>query len=219
MDRTGLTARQNEIFHFIRGFIQGHGYPPSLREICARFQIKGPNNAAKHLDALERKGFIRRRRGLSRGIEVIADRGGAGGQGGQGGRGAGRALSIPIAGAVRAGPPELAVEDIVGHVTLDEGFFNCADAFILRVKGDSMTGAGMDDGDHVIVRPAPTADPGDIVVAMLDNEATVKRFFMRDNAVILKPENPAMKPITIRPEDNRDFTIIGKVMYVIKNVG
>ncbi len=208
-----LTPRQREVLDFLRGFIRAEGYPPSLREICARFGIKGPANARKHLAALERKGFIRRRPGLSRGMELIGKA-----EYDQGGRGHGRAVSIPIAGAVRAGPPELAVEDIVGYVTLDQDFFNCRDTFILRIEGSSMTGAGILDGDHVLVRPCPTADHGDIVVAMIDGEATVKRFLKKDGQITLKPENPDMQPITITPEDEKDFQIIGKVTFVMKKV-
>ncbi len=210
MGRQKLTERQGEILGFIKGAIQSEGYPPSLREICARFYIKGPANAGKHLDALEKKGFIRRRRGLSRGIEVLGAKNAVGGGGG---------LSIPMAGAVRAGPPALAVEDIVGHVTLDEGFFNCAHTFILRVDGNSMIDAGMVDGDHILVRPGPGADSGDIVVAMLDGEATVKRFFIDGETVTLKPENPTMKPIIIKPGEAADFSIIGKVIFIMKKVG
>jgi len=204
-----LTQRQNEILAFIKDFLRAEGYPPSLREICVRFHINGPNNAGKHLDALEKKGFIRRRRGRARGIEVIGANKVRGGQGG---------ISIPIAGAVRAGPPALAVEDIVGHITLDEGFFNCADTFILRVEGTSMIEAGIDEGDHLIVKPGPGADSGDIVVAMLDGEATVKRFFTDGETVTLKPENPSMKPIIIKPGEAGDFSVIGKVIFIMKKV-
>jgi len=210
MSKIKLTARQKDILGFIKGVIRQEGYPPSLREICARFAIKGPSNARKHLETLEKKGFIRRKQGLARGIEVID-----GPQAGAGGGG----ISIPIAGAVRAGPPALAVEDIVGHVTLDEGFFNCADTFILRVEGQSMIGAGMEEGDHLIVRPGPGADSGDIVVAMLDNEATVKRFFTDGETVTLKPENPSMRPIVITPGETESFSIIGKVIFIMKKVG
>jgi len=208
MGKGKLTPRQKEILGFIKGVIRSEGYPPSLREICARFGINGPNNAGKHLDALEKKGFIRRRRGRARGIEVMGANKTAGGGG----------ISIPIAGAVRAGPPSLAVEDIVGHITLDEGFFNCADTFILRVEGTSMIEAGIDEGDHLIVKPGPGADSGDIVVAMLDGEATVKRFFTDGDSVTLKPENPSMKPIIIKPGEAEDFSIIGKVIFIIKKV-
>ncbi|MFQ5354820.1 MAG: transcriptional repressor LexA, partial [Thermodesulfobacteriota bacterium] len=209
MDKVRLTERQKDILAFIKGAILSEGYPPSLREICARFAIKGPNNARKHLDALERKGFIRRKRGRARGIEVIDSHTARGRRG----------ISIPIAGAVRAGPPELAVEDIVGHVTLDEDFFNCTGTFILRVEGDSMIGAGMEEGDHLIVRPGPACEAGDIVVAMLGGEATVKRFQMEGGSVTLKPENPSMKPIVIDPGDAESFSIIGKVIFVMKKVG
>src|SRR3989304_8507418 len=120
MRSKGLTARQDSILGFIRDFTGRNGYPPSMREIAMRFGIKSPKNARKHLDALERKGFIKRTGGLSRAIEALAPavRG---------------AVSIPIAGRVRAGEPHLAVEDIAGHITLDERFFNCRDAFLLKV--------------------------------------------------------------------------------------
>jgi repressor LexA len=213
-ENKSLTPRQKAVLDFIEGFVRAEGYPPSLREICARFGIKGPNNARKHLDAIERKGFIRRRPGLSRGIELIkrpedgpppSRRSGA--------------VSIPIAGAVRAGPPELAVEDIVGHITLDEDFFNCRDTFILRVEGESMKDAGIIEGDHILVRPGPTAEHGDIVVAMIEGEATVKRFLEDGPNITLKAENPNMQPITITPDDNKDLQIIGKVIFVMKKVG
>ncbi len=214
MNKTRLTERQRDILAFIKGFILDKGYPPSLREICARFAIKGPNNAGKHLNALEKKGFIRRQRGLSRGIEVIgrsqAVRGRGGARGG---------ISIPIAGAVRAGPPALAVEEINGHITLDEDFFNCRDTFILRIEGDSMIEAGMEEGDHLLVRPGAGADSGDIVVAMLDGEATVKRFLIDGKTVTLKPENPTMRPIIISSAQAETFSIIGKVIFVMKRVG
>ncbi len=210
MGKAKLTARQREILDFIKGSLVSNGYPPSLREICVHFAIKGPNNARKHLEALEKKGFIRRAPGRARGIEVI--NGSPVGSGAEGG------IPIPIAGAVRAGPPALAVEDIVGHITLDEGFFNCRDTFILRVEGKSMIGAGMEEGDHLIVRPGPSADSGDIVVAMIDGEATVKRFFRDAESVTLKPENSSMRPIIIKSRDAESFSIIGKVIFIIKKV-
>jgi repressor LexA len=200
-----LTIRQREILVFLREFISESGYPPSLRDICARFGINGPKNAAKHLDALEKKGFIRRRAASSRAIEL---------------RGPSPLVSgvpVPIAGRVRAGLPEPAVEDITGHVVLDESFFRCSGAFVLKVVGESMTGAGINDGDFVVVRPQPEAAPGDMVVALLDGEATVKTFLRDGDEVVLKPENPAMKPI--RVAGNEDFRIAGKVMAVIRRIG
>ncbi|MBI4949077.1 MAG: repressor LexA [Deltaproteobacteria bacterium] len=202
MDKT-LTLRQKEVLEFLEGFIEARGFPPSLREICARLRIKGPKNARKHLEALEKKGFIRRSANISRAIEVI-------------GRAMGGIVSMPIAGSVRAGAPHLAIEDILGHVALDGRLFNCPDGFLLKIEGDSMTGAGIEHGDLVIIRPQNHADTNDIIVAMLDNEATVKRF-VRDGArVVLKPENPAIPPIVVGKD--REFSIIGKVISVIKRL-
>ncbi len=204
-----LTVRQKEILDFIEDFIRDRGFPPTLREICARFGIKGPKNAAKHLDALERKGFLRRRANISRGMEVT---GGALPQGKA-------AVSIPIAGRVRAGSPHLAIEDITGHVTLDESFFNCKDAFLLKVEGQSMTGAGIGEGDYLIVRPGEEVRGGDIVVAMIDGEATVKRFFREGGTVVLRPENPDFKEMRITPERGDSFSVVGTVAFVIKKMG
>lgn len=198
-----MTGRQREVLEFVKEFIEQSGYPPSLREICARIGIKGAKNAAKHLDGLERKGLIKRGAHISRGIEVV----------GSPVRGA---LSVPIAGRVRAGSPHMAVEDVVGHVVLDERFFKCRDAFVLRVEGESMTGAGIDPGDFIVVKPQKDASDGEVVVAMLDGEATVKRFYRTGDAVVLKAENPAMGPI--RVGESTEFEIIGRVVSVIKQM-
>lgn len=201
-----LAPRQKEILVFLREFISESGYPPSLRDICARFNISGPKNAAKHLDALEKKGFIRRRAGSPRAIELL-------------GRPplAASGVPVPIAGRVRAGSPGLAVEDITGHVLLDERFFRCSGAFVLRVEGESMTGAGINDGDLVVVRPQPDVEPGEIAVALLDGEATVKTFLREGEDVILRPENPSMEPIRVTGRE--DFSIAGKVISVIRRIG
>lgn len=204
MKNSELTERQREILDFLKDYIAASGYPPSLRDICARFGIKGPKNAGKHLDALEKKGFIKRGANISRAIEVK-------------GAALKDAVSVPIAGRVRAGSPHLAVEDIVGQVVLDAGFLKCADAFLLKVEGDSMTGAGIDEGDYLLVRPQSDASNGDIVVAMLDSEATVKRFFREEGAVVLKPENPSMEPIRVA-EGGRELSIAGKVISVVKRL-
>jgi repressor LexA len=198
-----LTKRQEEVLGFLKEYHREAGFPPSLREICARLSIKGPQNAAKHLDALERKGFIRRKAASSRGVELLEGRSGGG-------------VSVPIAGRVRAGEPSLAVEDIVGQVVLDEKFFKCKDAFVLKVEGESMINAGIADGDFVVVRPQPDASAGDIVVALIDGEATVKTFLRDGNDVVLRPENPSMNPI--RVTGSQDFAIAGKVISVIRRI-
>ncbi|MBW7957012.1 MAG: repressor LexA [Deltaproteobacteria bacterium] len=198
-----LTSRQKEILDFLSEFIGEAGYPPSLRDICARFGIRGPKNAAKHLAALERKGFLKREASASRAISLLGpDRTRRGG------------ISLPIAGRVRAGAPEEAVEDILGHVVHDEHFFKCRDAFLLRVEGESMIEAGISEGDLVVVRPQPDASDGDIIVALVDGEATVKRLVKTGGTVVLKPENPAMEPIVVK--EGSDFAVIGKVISVIR---
>lgn len=199
-----LTERQRDILDYIRSFIQERGYPPSLREICARFGINGPQNAAKHLAALEKKGYLRRVAGSSRAIELLESPSVKGG------------ISIPVAGRVRAGAPELAIEDISGHVVLDEGFFRCKDAFLLKVQGESMIEAGINDGDFVVVRPQKDASAGDIVVALVDGEATVKTFIREGDGIVLRPENSSMQPIRVS-EDN-EFSIAGKVISVIRRL-
>lgn len=204
MEAAALTARQKEILEFLREFAANNGYAPSLREICARFSIKGPQNARKHLDALEKKGFIRRSSGVSRAIELM-------------GATLKDAVTLPIAGHVKAGPPHEAIQDILGHVVLDARFFRCRDAFLLKIDGESMKDAGIQDGDYVIVRPQAVCDNNDIVVAMVNGEATVKRLIRKGGKVILKPENPAMKPIEV-DEAQGDFAIVGKVISVIKQI-
>jgi len=202
-----LTGRQESILAFLKEFVETRGYAPSLREICAHFGIKSPKNATKHLDALERKGCIRRSARISRAIEIVGTpplRGDT-------------ARSVPIVGRVRAGLPHLAVEDIEGHVTLDTTFFRCRDGFLLRADGESMTGAGIGDGDYLLIRPQRDADNGDIVVALLDSDATVKRFSRRGDVVTLTPENPDMEPITVRAGE-REVSIVGKVVAVIKDL-
>lgn len=198
-----LTPRQGEVLEFLKDFVSENGYPPSLREICTALGINGPANAGKHLDALERKGFIRRTPGASRGIEVA------------GVPGVRDAVSVPIAGRVRAGEPHLAVEDVLGRVVLDGRFFKATDAFLLQVEGDSMTGAGIDAGDFVMVRPGEARE-GDIVVALVGDEATVKRFSKTGSTVVLRPENPAYEPLEVGEGDS--LQVVGKVISVIKRL-
>lgn len=217
-----LTKRQTSILEFLEAYLSERGYPPSLREIAKRFSIKSPKNARKHLEALEKKGFIRRSPNISRAIELFTSAPSA-----PAAPVPNNALTIPIAGRVKAGPPHLAVEDIAGHATLDRDLFRlprgAGGAFLLKIEGESMTGAGIENGDYVLVRPQKEASTGDIVVAMLDNEATVKRFIKKGRTVVLKPENPGMEPITISgPEreggEGGEFTIVGKVISVIKRL-
>lgn len=207
--KKGLTKRQGAVLAFVKDFLAERGYPPTLREVCAYLGIKGPQNARKHLIALERKGYVRRHPHASRGIEVIGTAASAFTEE------APNAVAVPIAGSVKAGPPHLAVEEIQGHVTLDKRFFRCTgSSFILKAEGESMTGAGIEDGDYLLIRPG--AENGDIVVALLNDEATVKRLIRRGNSITLKPENPDMEPIKVRETEN--FSIVGHVASIIKRL-
>ena len=217
----GLTKRQAEVLDFVRVHIQEKGYGPSLRDICLFLGIKGPNNARKHLDSLEKKGFIKREPRKSRAIELLDPPVGAGERRYTHPASPVRtslphALSIPIAGRVRAGTPELAIEDIEGYVTLDSSFFRCKGGFLLRAVGESMIEAGIEDGDYLLIRPQKEALTNEIVVAMIEDEATVKRFVRKDDTILLKPENPTMKSIKI--DDTKKFEIVGKVVDVIKRL-
>ncbi|MEK6590565.1 MAG: transcriptional repressor LexA [Nitrospinota bacterium] len=197
-----LTKRQKSILDFLKEYLEDRGYPPSLMEICTRFRINAPKNARKHLEALERKGYIKRSPNISRAIEITSSP-------------LKNAVSIPIVGRVKAGAPNLAVEDIQGYVTLDSQFFNCRDAFLLKVEGNSMIDAGIDDGDYVIVKPHKNPSNGEIIVVLLDDEATVKRFYKKGDVIILKPENPDLEPIKIK-RGEKEVDIIGKVISAIK---
>ncbi len=204
------TKRQEEVLSFIREHIEWHGYAPSLREISTHFGISGPQNARKHIEALEKKGYIKRTPRLARGIEIMGEPAEISSIPPQ---------KVPIVGSVRAGSPELAIEDIQGHTFIDPTIFNCKGAhehFMLKVQGASMTEASIDDGDYILIRQQSTACNRDIVVAVVEGEATVKRFFKHGDYILLQPENSLMRAITVR---DGEFSIVGKVISVIKNIG
>ncbi len=190
MPRT--STKQREILEFLRRFSAEHGYAPSIREICAAVGLRSTASVHYHLAELKRTGQIEMDENKNRTISV-AENGPAG--------------RIPILGTVTAGMPILAVENVEGYLPWD-GDPTC---FALRVRGESMIGAGICDGDTVVVRPQPSADNGDIVVALLDDEATVKRLRRTDDGVWLMPENPAFAPI-----DGREAAILGKVRAVVR---
>ena len=199
-----LTQRQQQVFDIIRNCLDTRGVPPTLREIGAELGVRGTLGVMKHLDALEKKGCIRRLAGSSRGITITTQ--------------AADAVPLPVAGTVRAGALSLAVEDIDGYFALDRAHFPGEGAFFLRVKGDSMVNAAILEGDLALVRPQATADNRDIVVAMVDGEATLKRFYRERNRIRLQPENPNMDPIIIRPGEG-EVTIVGKVVGVYRELG
>ncbi len=196
-----LTPRQRKVFEFLVKFIKKQGYPPTMREIGERFGFLWPA-ARGHLQALERKGFIRINPLRSRGIEVKGIKEAAG-------------FTVPVIGKVTAGKPILAVEDIEGHMLIDKTLFKTEEAFSLRIKGESMIDAGILDGDYVIVKPQASIESGEIAVALIGDEATVKRVYIKKTQIILKPENKDMKPVYYNPDSVK---IIGKVIGVVRKI-
>ncbi|SNB45928.1 SOS-response transcriptional repressor, LexA [Geobacter sp. DSM 9736] len=196
-----LTTRQKQVLDFVTTHLESNGYPPTLREVASHLQVSGTNGVLKHLDALERKGLIRRHAGSSRGMSLT---------------GISPALSLPIVGTVKAGLPQTALEEIEGYLSVDRSMVSAEGCFFLRVKGDSMINAAIIDGDLALVRPQQTAQNRDIVVAMTDGEATLKRFYRGGDHIRLQPENPNMAPIIIRKGE--DISIIGKVIGVYRHL-
>ncbi|OGW38317.1 MAG: repressor LexA [Nitrospirae bacterium RBG_13_39_12] len=196
-----LTEKQEKILEFLKEYTKNHGYPPTVREIGTHFKFLWAA-ARGHLQALQRKGFIKLNPSRSRGIEIP-------------GLMPSTASMVPVAGKIRAGKPILAVEDIESHIVVDKSLFKDSNAFALRVTGDSMVEAGILNGDYVVVKPQKTIENGEIGVVLIDDEATVKRVFIKDKKIILKPENRNMQPVSYKPEE---VSIIGKVIGVIRKL-
>ncbi len=206
---TKLSKRQEEILNFIKEEVHQKGYPPSVREIGEAVGLASSSTVHGHLARLEKKGLIRRDPTKPRAIEVL------GTQSAQD-IPVSRTVNVPVIGKVTAGQPISAIENVEEYVPLPERFVAAADenVYILNVLGDSMIEAGIYDGDMVIIRQQSTANNGDIVVAMTDdNEATVKRFFKEKDYVRLQPENSSMDPIILR-----NVSILGKVVGVYRMV-
>ena len=200
-----LTARQREIYDFLVEHYRENGYPPTIREVGFRFGIRSTKGVVDHLTALERKGYIRRGLGKSRALEFMhLEREEA-------------ANRVPLVGRVAAGQPLLAEENIEERVIIDPSFRKGGDEFLLRVNGDSMIEAHIADGDWILVRPAEEAKNGEIIVALIGDEATVKRFQRKGNRIELHPENETMEPILVDPSDG-DFRIVGKVVGLFRRI-
>ncbi len=195
-----LTERQAQVLRLIQASLETRGYAPSLRELAADLKIDGTRAVEKHVAALHRKGYVRKGAG-ARALQMPT-------------QSLGRTL--PILGMVAGGKPMLAEENIMGRMVVDLSLAKTQDTFLLKVKGHSMKDAGILDGDLVMVRPQQTADSGDIVVAMLGGDATVKRLIKKNRAVTLQPENPAFKPLTVKEHESEDFRIVGKVIGVFR---
>lgn len=199
-----LTARQQQVYDFLTTYIADHGYPPTLQEIAAHLKVSGNLGVLRHLDALVRKGLITRTSGNSRTIALT--------------RRSGNAVTLPLVGTVRAGLPQLAEEAIEEYREVDRSLAKGQDAFLLRVQGDSMIEAHILPGDLVVVCPQPTADNGEIVVALIDGEATLKRFYREGEEIRLKPENARMKSLIYRAGD-AEVQILGKVTGLCRPLG
>ena len=199
-----LTDRQKQIYEFLSVSVREKGYAPSIPEIGQRFKIASTRGVFDHLQALERKGYIKRVG--KRAIEIVS----------QSGRSAlPQAKEIPIVGRVRAGAPVLAEENIEGFLTVGNEIARGTETFALKVKGDSMIDDGILEGDHVIIRQQRTAENGDIVCALIGNEATLKRFQRKGNQITLKPANPKYEPIIV---SKGEFRILGKATGVIRKL-
>ena len=201
-----LTPKQSKVLDFLKGYIKKKGFPPTLREIASHFGLRGPRAPQKTLAILERKGYLRKVPGGSRAIEI------------QGVLPAlGRTLSLPIIGRVKAGEPLLAVENIEGHLNLDRNLVSSEDVFLLRVQGDSMIEAHIQDGDFALIKPQRDAENGEIVVALIEDEATIKRIFKKRDLIRLEPANPRVEPIVVR-QGERKVTIVGKVVGIFRKM-
>src|SRR5438876_1328402 len=206
-----LTGKQREVLGFMRAFVAKHGVPPTVREIGDRFKVT-PRAAFDHLRALERKGALQRRASVgrtSRALTIV------------GGTPASMYRPVPVLGRIAAGVPLLAEENREGELPVAPSALpgGGEDMFALRVRGESMIDAHICDGDLVLVRRQDSAQPADIVVALLgdgdDAEATVKRFFREGERVVLKPEHPTMAPIVVNPRE-REVRVLGKVVGVLR---
>jgi repressor LexA len=221
-----LTERQEKILSFIKKSIQDQGYPPTIREIGEHFGIRSTNGVNDHLKALERKGYLLRGELKSRALSVI--------DGGRSGAGRfprisrrelspvaeGETVEVPVVGKVAAGQPILAQENITDHVRIDSMLLGDGGrkVFALRVTGDSMIGDGILDGDYIFVRKQLQASSGEIVVAMIEDEATVKRFYPEGDRVRFQPSNPRLKPIYVNRDEFRETQIIGVVVGVYRKM-
>lgn len=227
-----LTPRQSQVFAFIKQSLIDNGYPPTLREIGEALQIRSTNGVNDHLKALERKGYIHRDGRLSRSIAIVdsgldkapsASDQGAGAAGGDTVLPAllprGEPVQVPVLGRVAAGEPILAFEEAEDSVTMDSFFLGKASrVYALRVVGESMIDDGIFNGDFIFVRKQSQAERGAIVVAMIEGEATVKRYYPESDHIRFQPSNAAMRPIIVSRSAFRETSILGTVVGVVRKL-
>ena len=198
-----LTKRQREIFDFISRYLSSHGYPPTVREIGKAVGLHSSSTVHAHLSKLETLGVLKRDPTKPRAMEVLVSKA----------KRAVRPTGLPLVGAVAAGTPILAEENIEDYLDVPDVIGGEDGDYILAVRGDSMKDVGILDGDFVVVRKSDRAENGEIVVALLDDEATVKRYFREKDHIKLQPENKSMKPIK-----TRDAQVLGRVVGVFRRV-
>jgi repressor LexA len=206
-EREPLTEKQQLVFDFIRASINERGYPPTLREIGEHFKIRSTNGVNDHLKALERKGYLQREELKSRALRPVM--------------GSGELVDVPLVGRVAAGQPILAVENVEDTVKVDKFFLGSTagrEVFALRIKGDSMIEDGIYDGDFIFVKKQLQASKGDIVVALIEDEATVKRYYPEGDVIRFQPANARMQPILVRKRDFKNVNLIGVVVGVYRKI-
>ena len=202
MSQGRITAKQQEILEYIKTTILKKGYPPAVREICEAVHLKSTSSVHSHLETLEKNGYIRRDPTKPRTIEIIDDCFNLTRR---------EMVNVPLIGTVAAGQPLLAEENIENYFPIPADILPNAQTFMLRVKGESMINAGIFDGDQIIVEERDTARNGEIIVALVDDSATVKRFYKEDGHYRLQPENDALEPIIVE-----DVKILGKVVGLLR---
>jgi repressor LexA len=202
-DRPKLTDRQQQVLDFIHEYIEDHCYPPTLREVGAHLGISSTNGVNDHFKALERKGYLTRDESKSRSVVPVDVHDSM--------------VSVPIVGRIAAGEPILAVENIEDTVKVDRFFLGRnQEVFALRVQGDSMIDDGIHDGDFIFVQKQPTARPGEIVVAWIEDEATVKRYYPEGDLIRFQPANDKYEPIYVRADEFRQTSIVGIVIGIYR---
>ena len=203
--KTELTDKQRSVLLYIEEQISCKGHCPTIREIGGRFKITSTNGVRTHLSALIRKGYLKKEQYISRGLELVRPMAGPVGR-------------LAIVGSVPAGKPIDAIENIEGEIAVDSTFLPKGESFSLRVTGMSMKNAGILDGDIVMVKKQSAAQKGDIVVAILNGEATVKRYIPESTQIRLQPENDEFEPIIVK-KGSGEFRIVGKVVGLLRKMG
>ncbi|MBR6397705.1 MAG: transcriptional repressor LexA [Lachnospiraceae bacterium] len=198
-----ISKKQSEILEFIKSEVLQKGYPPSVRDICEAVALKSTSSVHAHLETLEKNGYIRRDPTKPRAIEIVDDNFNLTRR---------ELVNVPLVGTVAAGQPLLAVENIDSYFPIPQEYLPNKQTFLLRVKGESMINAGIFDGDDVLVAQQQDAKNGDMVVALVDDSATVKTFYREKDHIRLQPENDSMDPILVYG----DLKILGKVIGVIR---